>query len=273
MNSPRSVLYVPAHRAAMLEKIPSLTADAYIVDLEAGVPPAAKAQARDRVRSACDAGVLGPDCPWMLRINPTGSSWHPADVALAAETRPARVVLPKVEDSADLAAAEVAVRAGAKLAVTLETARGVGRARELVGSHPEVDMVLLGSADLLRSLGATPDDERTWERHALAELLLSARMSGAAAIDGVYFHFRDDSGLRRHARIAKEMGWDGKSCIHPSQIAPIHDVFRSTPSEVEWARRVLEAWSLGGAQGVVVVDGEMVESLHVDIAERILKRA
>jgi citrate lyase beta subunit len=109
----------------------------------------------------------------------------------------------------------------------------------------------------------------------LSRVLLAARRYGHLAIDSVYFRYRDDDGLRAHAAIARTLGYDGKSCIHPAQVAVVHDVFKSTPEELVWARRVLAAWTAGncGAEGVVAMDGEMIESLHLTLAERILERA
>jgi citrate lyase beta subunit len=109
----------------------------------------------------------------------------------------------------------------------------------------------------------------------LSRVLLAARRYGHLAIDSVYFRYRDDDGLRAHAAIARTLGYDGKSCIHPAQVRVVHDVFKSTPEELAWARRVLAAWTAGssGAEGVVAMDGEMIESLHVTLAERILERA
>ncbi len=273
---PRSILYVPASRGALLEKIPAIAADAVIVDLEDGVPPQDKDAARDHVRAAVASGSLSPDLPWMLRINSGRSGPLQEDLVLVGFAKPPWVVLPKAEDPEAVAAlaSRFAVH-GAATALMIETATGVVEARAMAGAHPQVRMLIVGSADLRLSLQARPDEDRAWERHALAEVLLSARRHGAAAIDSVYFQFKDDDGLRRHASIARELGYDGKTCIHPRQVAPIHEVYRSTPDEVAWARRVVEAWAMhcGAVKGVVAMDGEMIEALHVTLAERILARS
>ena len=135
-------------------------------------------------------------------------------------------------------------------------------------------MAIVGSADLRLSLRARPDVERAWERHALSQVVLAARRYGRIAIDSVYFHFKDARGLRRHAAIARDLGYDGKCCIHPSQVPIVHEVYASTGDEVDWARRVLAAWAEGNgaARGIVAMDGEMIEALHVTLAERILDR-
>lgn len=253
----------------MVAKAPTFGADRLIVDLEDGVAPADKVAARNHVRD------LGASAAGLVRINAAGSPWHDDDLAMVREARPLGVVLPKAEDPGSVAAiAEVVAGFDGEVALMIETAAGVGRARDLAAAHPAIRTLVYGSADLRRSLGARPDPARGWERHAMSEILLAARMHGRDAIDGVYFEFRDEGGLVRDARIAADLGFDGKSCIHPAQIEPIHRVFASGPDEVAWARAVLDGWKDGdGARrGVVVVDGEMIEALHVDIARRILAR-
>jgi citrate lyase beta subunit len=271
-HRPRSVLYVPASQQRLLDKIPGLPADLVIVDLEDGVAPGDKDAAREHVRRAVAAGLL-QGRPWMLRVN-GGPLGPPAeDLTLVGFAKPDGVVLPKASD-VDLVRrlASRFAEHGASTALMIETAAGVARAEQLAGAHPEVRMLIVGSADLRLSLGARPDADRAWERHALSEILLAARVHGVAAIDSVYFHFKDDAGLRRHASIARDLGFDGKSCIHPSQVATIHEVFASTPEELAWARRVLAAWDVGHGDtaGVVAMDGEMIEALHVTVARRIL---
>jgi citrate lyase subunit beta/citryl-CoA lyase len=260
----------------MLAKLPELGADALVLDLEDGVAPAEKDAARDHLRDAAARGWLSEATSWSLRINAEGSPWQAADLDLVDELRPQRVVLPKAESPASVAAcAERCALSGARIGLMIETAPSVGRARELASAHPRIDLLVLGSADLRLSLGARPDAERRWELHALGETLLAARMHGCAAIDSVYFHYQDREGLVRHAQVARDLGFDGKSCIHPDQVPPIRDVFSSTVEEITWAHGVLRAWveQNGAHRGVVVHDGEMIEALHLEVAERILERA
>jgi len=260
----------------MLDKVPRLEADLVIVDLEDGVAPNEKDLAREHVRQAVGAGALGSHLPWMLRVN-SGRAGPPVeDLTLVGYAHPAWVVLPKAEDPATVRA--LAARFdehGSSTALMIETAAGLAEVMALAGAHAAVRMLIVGSADLRLSLGARPDSGRAWEHFALAQVLLAARRHGLAAIDSVYFHYRNLDGLREHAAIARDLGYDGKSCIHPAQIPVIHGVFASTRDEVAWARKVLECWALGhGARhGVVAMDGEMIEALHVTVAERILARA
>lgn len=254
----------------MLDKAAGLGADRLVLDLEDGVAPPEKALARENLRERAGTALIRDG---LVRVNPASSPWHDDDLALVEAIDPAGVLLPKCESRDAVAAVAGRLAAGRDFVwPMIETAAGVAAARELAAVDGVAGLVL-GSADLRRSLGARPRDGRDWERHALAELLLAARLHGRAAIDSVYFHFRDDDGLRRHAAVARECGYDGKSCIHPAQIAPIHDVFTPDDDEVAWARAVLDAWNEadgGERAGVVVVAGEMIEALHVELARRIL---
>ncbi len=258
----------------MLAKLGSIPADFFIVDLEDGVPPAQKDAAREILRDAVTREQL-PAGRWALRVNAVGAAPSEQDIRLASELMPPAIVLPKAEDP-DLVgrvARQWAANGGSTL-LMIETAIGVGRVRELAGADPSVCGLLYGAADLRLSLGARPDRERRWELHAMSEILLAARMAGCSAIDAVTFRFRDDARLEHEARIARELGFDGKSCVHPAQIGTIHRVFSSTPEEIDWAERVLKVWhdDEGHRAGVVVMDGEMIEALHVDVAQRILNR-
>jgi len=272
---PRSVLYVPASRREFLAKLPALTADLVVVDLEDGVAPGEKAEARDNIRAAVASGALAGTRPWMLRVNggPLGPPHE--DLMLVGFAKPSIVAIPKAEDpDAVRALAARFMEHGAATALMIETAAGVASVMELLGAHAGVCMAIVGSADLRLSLRARPDAERAWERHALSQVVLAARRHGRIAIDSVYFRFKDARGLRRHAAIARDLGYDGKCCIHPAQIPIVHDVYASTDDELDWARRVLAAWAEGdgAARGIVAMDGEMIEALHVTLAERILDR-
>ncbi len=254
----------------MLGKLDSLAADRLILDLEDGVAPPEKDDARGNL-----AEMAAPERPFMLRINPPGTPWHEQDLAAAEQLSPETVLLPKAEDPSEVAglAARFAGH-GSTTGLMIETTLGVGRARELAGAAPDVSILIYGSADLRLSLGARPDGGRVWERHAMGEILLAARMHRCAAIDAVYFHYKDRDGLVREAEIARNLGFDGKSCIHPGQVEPIHEVFSSNSEEIAWARKVLAAWEerAGDSKGVIVVDGEMIEALHLEVARKILTR-
>jgi len=272
---PRSVLYVPASRRDFLAKIPSLAADLVLVDLEDGVAPGQKDEARDNIRAAVASGVLDGARPWMLRVNGGPLGPPPEDLMLVGFAKPAVVAIPKAEEPEFVRglAARFADH-GATTALMIETAAGVANVMDLLGAHAAVGMAIVGSADLRLSLRARPDPDRSWERHALSEVVLAARRHGRTAIDSVYFHYRDRRGLRRHATLARDLGYDGKCCIHPVQVPVVHEIYASSSEERDWARRVLSAWAEadGAAKGIVAMDGEMLEALHVTLAERILER-
>jgi len=276
MKALRSLLYVPASRPRMLARMRQLSADALLVDLEDGVAPAEKAAARVHLRDAAAQGHFEGDPPRMLRVNTSLSPWHYDDLDLAAELRPCVTVLPKAEEPDQVRRFCARCAAwGGEVGLMIETARGVSGVERLAGSHAAVVLLIFGSADYRRSMGARPGRGRSWESLALQRMLLAARVHGCQAIDSVYFHYRDELGLREHATVARELGFDGKSCIHPEQVGPIQEIFTSSEEEVRWARAVRKAWreQQGAARGVVVLEGEMIEALHVEVAERILARA
>lgn len=259
----------------MIEKIPGLPADAFILDLEDGVAMDDKGLAREHLRAASQAGLLPEEAPWMLRVNPPETAWHEDDLSLAEGIRPPYVVVPKAEDPGEIRDLAAWFSGhGSRTVAMIETARGVSAAREIAGAHDDLAALIVGSADLRLSLGAVADGDRSWERHSLSEILLAARAAGIAAFDGVYFHVRDLDGLRRHARIARDAGYDGKTCIHPIQLPVVREVFSSSPEESAWAHRVLAGWAAGCGEtrGVVVVEGEMIEPLHLEVARRVLAR-
>jgi len=276
MKALRSLLYVPASQPRMLARLSRLPADALLVDLEDGVAPAEKAAAREHLRRAAREGLLEGEPPRMLRINAPSTSWHYEDLDLASELRPGVTVLPKAEEATQVRRVCTHCTAwDGEVGLMIETARGVARVEELAGCHPAIGLLIFGSADYRRSLGARPGPDRSWEALALQRLLLAARVHGCQAIDSVFFHYRDEQGLREHAAVARELGFDGKSCIHPGQVGPIHEIFSSSDEEIRWALAVRKAWfeQQGAARGVVVLEGEMIEALHVEVAERILARA
>lgn len=259
----------------MLEKMTERPADGFIVDLEDAVGPPHKSDARRLLSRGWPFG-LAPEKAW-LRINAShDKDAFAADLELAETIQPAWLVLPKAEELQVVERlCKVQSKWNGRVGLMIETAAGVTRVRELAAVAPEVGALIVGSADLRRSLHARPDGERVWEHHALAEILLAARVHGLLAIDSVYFRLHDVPGLERHATLARQLGYDGKSCIHPDQIETIHRVFAPTREERHWAARVIEEWERqdGERQGVVVVDDEMIEALHLALARAILSRA
>ncbi len=268
----RSLLYVPASSEAMLRKAGSRGADVLIVDLEDGVLPDAKGAARSQAeRLWLEVDLASAEV--LLRVNAPGTPWHDADVEAAARIRPAGVVLPKCEEPERVAA--VAARLGATpLFLMIETARGVLAAAELARA-PRVDGLLFGAADFRASLRAGRDPDEAELLVARSALVLAARAAGTEVFDTPFFEYRDEAGLERSARRARTLGFDGKTAIHPGQVAVINRVFAPTAEEIERAKAVVAALEEAAREGrgVATVGGEMVEALHAAEARRILERA
>jgi citrate lyase subunit beta/citryl-CoA lyase len=268
----RSLLFVPASSESMLRKAGARGADAVIVDLEDGVLPEAKDEARARAERLWPELASGPSDA-LLRVNPPGTPWHEADLDAAARARPAGVVLPKCELGRVVAAATERLP-GIPLFLMVETARGVLAAAELARA-PGVAGLLFGAADFRASVHAGRDPAEAELLVARSTIVLAARAAGVEAFDAPFFEYRDEAGLEASARRARLLGFDGKTCVHPAQVAVVSRAFAPTPAEVERARAVLAALDVAAREGraVATVDGEMVEALHAAEARRTLARA
>ncbi len=274
----RSALYVPAANARALEKARGLPADAVILDLEDAVAPAAKEAARAQALAALAAD--GWRAERILRVNGAGTPWHEADLAAAARAGADAVCLPKAESPEGVrAVAEALARAGAPeslaLWVMIETPRGVLAARELAAATPRLACLVAGTTDLVKELRAIHSPGRAEVVTSLALLLLAARANGLAALDGVSLDLADAAGFEAACRQGRALGFDGKTLIHPSQLEPANRIFAPTAEELAAARRVVAAHAeaVANGRGVAVVDGRLVEALHVAEAERVLRLA
>lgn len=265
MTVPRSLLFVPGGRADMVAKAPRSGPDAIAVDLEDAVAPGDKDEAR---RTAAAAVGELPDGRALLlvRVNPPGTPWFDDDVEAVASTR-AGVVLPKYEDPAALR--DLRARVGDRpVVVGIETARGVARARELL-AEPGVTAAYFGAEDYIASVGGRRTPSGHEVHHARSEVLLAARLAGVGALDQTVVTVRDAEPFRRDAAEGRDLGYDGKICIHPAQVTLAHEVFTPSDEEVAHARDVVEA----GKAGVGVVNGEMVDDVHLRMAAATLARA
>ena len=260
----RSLLYVPASNARAMEKARGLSCDALILDLEDAVAPAAKEQARAALRAALEAGGFGARSR-LVRINALSTPWGEADLATLADLDCDGVVVPKVAGPADLDA--VAARSDAPLWAMIETARGV-LAAPATCAHPRLAGIVLGTNDLAREIGARDRADRMPLLSALRGALLAARAGGVLAIDGVCNALDDPDRLAAECAQGRDIGFDGKSLIHPAQIAAANAAFAPSAAEIDRARRRIAAHEAAEAagQGVAVVDGEIVEALHVETA-------
>jgi citrate lyase subunit beta / citryl-CoA lyase len=271
----RSVLYMPAANARALEKAKTIPADALIFDLEDAVAPDAKELAREQACAAAASGEYGRR-EITIRCNGLDTPWGADDLAAAATAGPAAVVIPKVSGPAMLA--EVVQRldaAGAPddLAIwpMVETPAAIFAVRE-IATFDRVSVLVMGTNDLAKELRAQLVPGRAPLVPHLATALLAAREAGVAIVDGVYNDVRDPDGFEVEARQGYEMGFDGKTLVHPDQVEPANRIWAPTEDEIEHARRVIEAFEAAEAEGkgVVTVDGRMIENLHVDNARRSL---
>ncbi len=273
----RSVLYMPGSNARALEKARRLPADALILDLEDAVSPSEKTRARDLVAEALCAGGYGGR-RLIVRVNGLETDWGRDDVAAAAEAGPHAILLPKVETPAMVrSVADMISSAPADLRIwaMMETPRGVLNAPAIAASHPRLEGFVLGTNDLAKDLGATLTPDRAPLLASLGLCLLAARAEGLVCVDGVYNAFRDDDGWRAACVQSRAFGFDGRTLIHPNQIAVANEVFAPSTDELALAEKHVAAFEEARArgEGVAVVDGRIVENLHVDMARRLLGRA
>jgi citrate lyase subunit beta/citryl-CoA lyase len=270
----RSVLYMPGSNARALDKARGLPADGLIFDLEDAVAPDAKPQARANVLEALVAGGYGRR-ELVVRVNALATPWGYDDLAAVACSEADAVLLPKVESADEVRKAEaVLVAAGAPPELALwcmmETPRGILRAEEIAQATPRMAALVMGTSDLAKDLHCAHTPLRMPMITSLGLCLLAARATGLAILDGVHLDLADDEGFRAACVQGRELGFDGKTLIHPKTILAANEVFAPSADEVGWARRIMAAHAEATAEGrgVVVVDGKLVENLHVESARR-----
>ncbi|MGV6813088.1 MAG: HpcH/HpaI aldolase/citrate lyase family protein [Brevirhabdus sp.] len=268
----RSMLYIPGSKERALEKAKTLSVDAVIFDLEDAVAVEEKENARDILARALTAGGYGARLR-LVRINGLDTRWGEADATAAGAMDCDGVLVPKVESAAQLDA--VAVLSGDKpLWAMMETPRGMLNAAE-IAAHPKLQGFVMGTNDLAKELNTRFRADRLPMMAGLGLALLAAKAEGIVIVDGVYNAFKDDEGLRAECEQGRDMGFDGKTLIHPAQVEIANASFAPTESEVELSRRQIEAFDAAQAagQGVAVVDGKIVENLHVETARKTLAKA
>jgi citrate lyase subunit beta/citryl-CoA lyase len=266
---------MPAANARALEKAKTIPADALIFDLEDAVAPEAKDQARAQAVAAAQSGDYGRR-EVTIRCNGLDTPWGQADIEAAADSGAAAVVIPKV-DSVDYLhrVADHLDTAGAPTTMAIwamvETPTAIFDVRALADFN-RVAVLVMGTNDLVKELRAVTGEGRRTLLPYLATAVLAAREAGKAVLDGVYNNIKDPEGFHAEARQGFEMGFDGKTLIHPAQVDPTNDVWAPDGDEIEYAERVIAAFAQAEAEGrgVVTVDGRMVENLHRDNAERVL---
>ncbi|MDX1431581.1 MAG: CoA ester lyase [Gammaproteobacteria bacterium] len=275
----RSLLFVPASNARALDKARTLPVDVVIMDLEDAVAPERKAEARAQLAAELGRGGYGQR-ERVVRVNAIDGTVGAEDLACVARLPLDAVLLPKVETDATVRAAAAALdRAGAPanlpLWIMIETPAGVLEARAICAASPRLACVVMGTSDLARDLRQPHTPDRVGLVPALLWCVLAARAAGLDIVDGVHLDLRDDDGLERACRQGRALGFDGKTLIHPAQIAACHRAFTPSTEEIDAARCVLDAWHDARARGdgVAVVNGRLVEALHVEEARRTLALA
>ena len=270
----RSVLYLPGNNDRALEKAKTLPADGLILDLEDSVAPDHKEVARENACSAARSGSYGQR-EVTIRVNASGTRWHEDDVSAACAAGPDGILVPKVgsaDEVRDLVAA--LERHGApehtSLWAMIETPIAVLDVRGIAAASGRLAVLVLGVNDLVKELGARHVPGRQPLLATLSLSLLAARAAGIAILDGVWNDVRDLEGLEAECRQGRDLGFDGKTLIHPAQVEPCNRVFAPSPEEVEEALGIVAAWEAGSGAGVVTYGGRMVESLHVDTARRVI---
>ena len=271
----RTALYVPGSNVRAVEKAPHLGADVVIFDLEDAVAPDAKAEARRRVAEAL-AAPAGSER--VVRVNGLDTPWGAEDLAVAVAARPDAILIPKVSSGAEVGRVRAAIRAmdGAaaiSLWAMIETPRAVLNPLDIAASRDErlpLAAFVLGLNDLSRETGTRQVPGRAPMLPWMMNTLAAARITGLAVLDGVFNDIADMAGFAAECAAARDCGFDGKTVIHPAQIAPCNAAFSPSGEELAEAERIVTAFALpeNAGRGAIALGGRMVERLHADIAAR-----
>ncbi len=276
----RSILYMPSSNERALEKARSIPCDGLILDLEDAVAPAAKETARGAACAAAASGDYGRRTV-TIRVNGIGTEWHDADMAAASKAGPAAIVVPKVNSADEVHRLVAAMEAaGAPEHTTLwamiETPVAVLDVLSIARASERLTCLVIGTNDLVKELYAEHVPGRAPIVPSLHLALLAARATGIAIVDGVYNDVKDTEGFLAECEQGRQMGFDGKTLIHPGQVEGANTAFAPSDKAVEDARGLIAAWESGrvgpgGGSGVVTYNGKMVENLHVESAQRTLQ--
>lgn len=268
----RSVLYIPASNQRALDKARSIDVDAIIFDLEDAVAPDEKAAARATLEAKLKEGGYGHRVR-IVRINGLDTAWGSDDARAVADMPCDAILLPKTESAAQIDALAELVP-GLPVWCMMETPRGVLNALEIADAS-KVAGFIMGTNDLAKDIGCETGGDRMAMMTGLQVCLMAARSAGIVIVDGVYNAFKDEDGLRAECAQGLALGMDGKTLIHPAQVAIANEIFAPTEDQVDLARRQIEAFEAAEArgEGVAVVDGKIVENLHVETARALLSKA
>jgi len=274
----RSVLYMPGSNARALEKARTLSADTLILDLEDAVAPDVKADARAQVAAAVSQGGYGKR-EVVVRVNGLTTEWGEADIAAAVAAGPDAILVPKIETPEEVGRASALLdKAGAgahmQLWAMMETPLAMLQAQSIAARASDTRMStwVMGTNDIAKELHCAHTPERQPMITSIGLSLLAARAYGLTILDGVYNDIKDEAGFAAMCAQGRDLGFDGKTLIHPSQLAPCNRIFSPEPEEVIFSRQVIEAFKLpeNADKGVLKVEGRMVELLHAEIAERVV---
>jgi citrate lyase subunit beta/citryl-CoA lyase len=273
----RSVLYMPSSNERALEKAKSIACDALILDLEDAVAPDAKPGARLNAVAAVRSGEYG-NRELTIRVNSIGTAWHDEDIAAAAQAGPQGIVVPKVNSAEEVRTLVAAIEAAGapehtRLWAMVETPEAIFNVREIATASPRLAVLVMGTNDLVKETYAEHVPGRAPLLTALSLSLLAARAAGIAILDGVYNDVKNLDGFLAECEQGRQLGFDGKTLIHPGQVEGANEAFAPSDKAVDDARGLIAAWEDGQGSGVVTYNGRMVENLHVESARRTLSVA
>jgi citrate lyase subunit beta/citryl-CoA lyase len=270
---------MPGSNARALEKGRALPADGLILDIEDAVAPDSKAVAREQIMAALDQGGYGPR-EIQVRVNGLNTPWGYDDIVATARSKADAILLPKVESPETIRQVAAIMQAeGAhdnmRIWCMMETPLAMLNAREIAGAHPLLGGFVMGTSDLAKDLNCAHTRDRLPMITSLGLCMLAARAYGLAILDGVHLDLSDDEGFDASCVQGRELGFDGKTLIHPKTIAAANKAFEPSETEVAWARKIIAVHqdAAGKGQGVVVVDGKLIENLHVVSAQRLVALA
>ena len=269
----RSVLYIPGSKDRALDKARGLPVDAIIFDLEDAVSPDAKVEARGTLKAALEQGGYGNRYK-IIRINGLDTEWGSEDIAALRDAPANAILVPKVNSAADIDAVKTLLGNDTPIWAMIETPAGVLHSSE-IAAHPALEGFVAGTNDLAKELNCRTRPDRLPMQMSLQMMLLAARGNDVIAVDGVYNQFKDEEGLRAECEQGRDLGFDGKTLIHPAQVAVTNECFAPSEAELDLARRQIEAFEKveKSGQGVAVVGGKIVENLHVETTKKTLAKA
>lgn len=277
----RSVLYMPASRDGALRKIASIPADGFILDLEDAVAPDVKPEARDKAVAAVEhyrSDAKYDSKRLIIRVNGQSTEWHQSDVDAVVSSKADALLLPKVEDVAIIQKIEQTMidrgNQDMKIWCMCETPLGILNVQQVAAASDRVECLVMGTVDLANELHCLPAAPGRWNmQFALNQVVTAGRAYQKIVLDGVYINLKDEEGLRLECRQGRELGFDGKTLIHPNTVEVANEIFSPTPSEIEHAHRVVQAHidAVAEGAGCATLDGKLVEALHVRDALRVIK--